>query len=141
MRSSHLEYEIPQQAVVALKAALGDRLAAVVLFGSRAHGEARADSDWDLMAIARDLPENRFDRQLPMNRFLLELWRSCVDNSQLASENAAKAVLALIGPVSRTHNPAVLLLEALEGGRARARKALELAEDAVRLTKQVIEGG
>jgi HEPN domain-containing protein len=25
-------------------------------------------------------------------------WRSCVDNSQLAAENAAKVVLALLGP-------------------------------------------
>lgn len=28
-------------------------------------------------------------------------WRSCVDNSQVAAENAVKATLALIGPVSR----------------------------------------
>lgn len=30
-------------------------------------------------------------------------WRSAVDNAQLAVENAAKAVLALLGPVGRTH--------------------------------------
>ena len=45
-----------------------------------------------------------------------ELWRSCVDNSQLAAENAAKAALALTGPVTRTHNPAVVLLDALKKG-------------------------
>jgi HEPN domain-containing protein len=45
-----------------------------------------------------------------------ELWRSCVDNSQLAAENAAKATLALAGPVTRTHNPAVVLLDALKKG-------------------------
>ena len=39
----------------------------------------------------------------------LERWRSCVDNSQLAVENAAKAVLALLGPLGRTHDPAALL--------------------------------
>lgn len=43
----------------------------------------------------------------------LNRWRSCVDNSQLAVENAAKAVLALLGPVGRTHNPAGLLRRAL----------------------------
>jgi len=43
-------------------------------------------------------------------------WRSCVDNSQLAVENAAKAALALFGPVGRTHRPAPLLREALEAG-------------------------
>ena len=44
-------------------------------------------------------------------------WRSCVDNSQLAVENAAKALLALLGPVGRTHNPAVLIQEALDANR------------------------
>ena len=33
----------------------------------------------------------------------LTRWRSAVDNAQLATENAAKAVLALVGPVGRTH--------------------------------------
>jgi len=46
----------------------------------------------------------------------LKRWRSAVDNAQLAVENAAKAILALIAPVGRTHNPAPLLREALEAG-------------------------
>ena len=46
--------------------------------------------------------------------FLSQRWRSCVDNSQLAVENAAKAALALLGPVGRTHNPALPLRQALE---------------------------
>ena len=44
-------------------------------------------------------------------------WRAAVDNSQLAVENAAKAVLALLGPVGRTHNPAAQLRRALDEGR------------------------
>ena len=44
-------------------------------------------------------------------------WRSCVDNSQLAAEHAAKAVLALLGPVGRTHKPFVFLLQALDESR------------------------
>lgn len=48
---------------------------------------------------------------------LSDRWRSCVDNSQLAVENAAKAVLALLGPVGRTHNPAVPLRQALDASR------------------------
>lgn len=36
----------------------------------------------------------------------LQRWRSAVDNGQLAIEHATKAVLAMIGPVGRTHNPA-----------------------------------
>ena len=46
----------------------------------------------------------------------LRRWRSAVDNAQLSVENAAKAALALLGPVGRTHNPAVLLRQALNQG-------------------------
>lgn len=47
----------------------------------------------------------------------LDRWRSAVDNAQLAVENAAKAVLALVAPVGRTHNPAPLLRQALQDDR------------------------
>lgn len=33
----------------------------------------------------------------------LSRWRSCVDNAQLAAENAVKAMLARHGPVPKTH--------------------------------------
>lgn len=46
----------------------------------------------------------------------LQRWRSTVDNAQLSVENAAKAVLALLGPVGRTHNPALWLRQALDQG-------------------------
>ncbi len=48
---------------------------------------------------------------------VLERWRSCVDNSQLCVENAAKAALALIGPVGRTHAPGQLLRLAIQNAR------------------------
>jgi len=38
--------------------------------------------------------------------FTLKRWRSCVDNAQLAVENAGKAALALFGIVPKTHDPA-----------------------------------
>jgi HEPN domain-containing protein len=47
----------------------------------------------------------------------LERWRSGVDNAQLTVGNGVKAVLALLGPVGRTHNPAALLRLALDKGR------------------------
>ncbi len=55
------------------------------------------------------LAESRQDVQLGR-------WRSAVDNAQLAVENAAKAVLALIAPVGKTHHPAPLLREAIAAG-------------------------
>lgn len=59
------------QAVEALHRGLGDRLVAAVLFGSRARGDAQAESDWDLLVIARDLPDRPFDRQLALNELVL----------------------------------------------------------------------
>lgn len=41
---------------------LGERLIGVVLYGSRARGDARPDSDLDLMVIAEGLPQDGFDR-------------------------------------------------------------------------------
>lgn len=64
------ELEIPMQAVEALRAALGERLVAVVLFGSRARGDAHPDSDWDLLAIAEELPEPYFERHILLRRIL-----------------------------------------------------------------------
>jgi HEPN domain-containing protein len=65
----------------------------------------------------------------------LERWRSCVDNSQLAVENAGKAVLALLGPLGRTHNPAVLLRNGLQEGRfpAEVRARIERITECARL--------
>ena len=44
----------------------------------------------------------------------LQRWRSAMDNAQLAVANAAKGVLALLGPVGHTHQPAPLLGEAVQ---------------------------
>jgi HEPN domain-containing protein len=45
--------------------------------------------------------------------FALERWRSCVDNSQHATENAGKAVLALFGVIPKTHDPAQQIAQVL----------------------------
>lgn len=70
----------------------------------------------------------------------LKRWRSCVDNSQLAVENAAKVALALLGPVGKTHDPAKLIrkLLASNGFSSAIRSSVErLAECAEKLGPQV----
>ena len=43
---------------------LGDKLVSLVLFGSRARGDAQETSDYDLFIVAHDLPAKPWDRQL-----------------------------------------------------------------------------
>jgi hypothetical protein len=43
-------------------------------------------------------------------------WRSCVDNAQLAVENAAKSAIARFGPVPRRHDTSTVLNEHLRQG-------------------------
>ncbi len=52
-----------------------------------------------------------------MQDVTLARWRSCVDSSQLSVENAAKFVLALLGPVGRTHWVADFLRRAVHDHR------------------------
>ncbi len=46
--------------------------------------------------------------------FNLSHWRSCVSSSQLAVENASKAVLAVTKPIVKIHNLSSLLLGLIE---------------------------
>lgn len=75
------------------------------------------------------LEESRQDVQLLR-------WRSAVDNAQLAVENSAKAVLSLVAPIGKTHNPAPQLRENLSKGHFPAdiaEKVEHLAECAEQL--------
>lgn len=51
-----------------LKNRFGDGLVTVAVFGSRARGEAHADSDLDLLVVAEGFPKSRLDRQLLLLR-------------------------------------------------------------------------
>ena len=44
----------------------------------------------------------------------LRRFRSCVDNAQLSIENSVKAVLAVFGPVDKTHDPWLELRDLLK---------------------------
>lgn len=62
--------------VTALKQGLGGDLVAVVLFGSRARGQADERSDWDLLLVARRLPQGTLDRHIRLKKLLPPPWRA-----------------------------------------------------------------
>jgi HEPN domain-containing protein len=84
------------------------------------------------------LAEHHLD--LARRHLSLELWPSTVDDCQVVAENSAKAVLALLAPLARTHDPAKLLHQALREGRfpqAVLNRVERLAQDAERLGPEV----
>lgn len=56
------ENQILQELMDSCKNIIGKNLKAVVLFGSRASGTAKKDSDFDVLIIADDLPQNWRER-------------------------------------------------------------------------------
>lgn len=69
---------ILSQLVEALQKGLGERLVAVVLYGSRARDQAREASDWDLFIIAVGLPTQLWERHILLKRFLPVAYRGAV---------------------------------------------------------------
>jgi uncharacterized protein len=61
---------IAQQVTDALQGSLGGDLIAVVLFGSRARGDAHEESDWDMLILAERLPQQVLERHLALKRLL-----------------------------------------------------------------------
>jgi len=92
-----------KQAVSGLRAAVGERLVAVVLFGSRARGDAQENSDWDLLVIADGLPDGFFDRRLLLKNALPTECRGEV------------AILARTPSEFKAHMPSLYLDTALDG--------------------------
>jgi predicted nucleotidyltransferase len=64
--------------VEALHRGLGERLIAVVLFGSRARGDAHEGSDWDVLVIAEGLPSRPLERQALLKALLPDDLRAAV---------------------------------------------------------------
>lgn len=96
------EKAVAARAVAALQAGLGDKLVAVVLYGSRARGEGNQWSDWDLLVIAEDLPDNHWQR----GQFLSQLLQACP---------AAVTVLARTPAEFEAHVSSLYLDIALDG--------------------------
>lgn len=67
----------------------------------------KRDADFRLKLAAGFLGEAEEDLRLSR-------WRSCVDNSQIAIENTAKAVIAMRGPVPKVHQLEGLLSKLLK---------------------------
>jgi len=61
--------------LTALKGRMAENLVSVVLFGSRARGEAGVESDWDLLVVARQLPQRTLERHFQSKMMLPEKWR------------------------------------------------------------------
>ena len=58
-----------------LQRELGEQLLCLVLFGSRARGEATEDSDWDVLLVARDLSSSVLERKQMLRSVLPRYWR------------------------------------------------------------------
>lgn len=67
-----------QCAVRALQRAFGQRLWAVVLYGSRARGDSHDESDWDLLVLVEDLPAGTLSRHIEIKRALPPSCRALV---------------------------------------------------------------
>lgn len=103
MTNPHQEQEISGQIVSVLRAALGNRLVAVILFGSRARGEASDSSDWDMLVIAEDLPKKVFARRALLVRSLPPRYRGAI------------SILAKTPEEFESHLPSLYLDIALDG--------------------------
>jgi uncharacterized protein len=69
--------------VRALEARFGPDLVSVLLFGSWARGEGRAESDLDLLVIIRGLAGGRFERYQPVSELAREVSGELADRLSL----------------------------------------------------------
>jgi predicted nucleotidyltransferase len=91
------------EVVTALRDGLGERLVSLVLFGSRARGDAKEESDWDLLLIAQGLAQGTLQRHIALKKILPDAWRGRV------------SLLAKTPEEFEAHLPALYLDIALDG--------------------------
>lgn len=84
-------------AVRALQQGLGKKLVAIVLFGSRARGDAMEESDWDILIIAEDLPELPMERYRKTKEILQRLERQGLHPGKDPAGVRSSAVITLPG--------------------------------------------
>lgn len=94
---------VPEKVVQALRKGLGERLIAIILFGSQTRGDEKPESDWDFFVIAKELSERPLERHLALKRILPEACR-------------ARACLLVREPEEfEAHVPSLYLDVALDG--------------------------
>lgn len=98
-----METDLPATVVHAPRTGLADHLVAIVLYGSRARGDHRPDSDWDLLVIAEGLPEKWLERYQTLKRMI-----------PLGVRGAA-AILSATPTEFESHLPALYLDIGLDG--------------------------
>ena len=97
-----------------LRERLGDNLVSVALFGSVARGEARPDSDVDLLVICDELPEGRFGR---LRR--LEAARAALDGdlARLRTEGIDTRLAVVVRTRAEAEHTVPLYLDMVEDAR------------------------
>lgn len=70
-----VEGGLPARIAEELEKELGGDLVSVVLFGSRTRGEPREGSDWDVLVVARDLPERTLEHSIRIKQMLSSDYR------------------------------------------------------------------
>lgn len=95
--------QILSPVTTALKLQLEGKLIALALYGSQARGEAKPDSDWDILLIATALPPKTFSRHLYLKKMLPDSWRGQV------------SLLAKTPAEFEAHLPSLFLDIALDG--------------------------
>lgn len=87
----------------ALEAVYQDRLLRVILYGSRARGEAREDSDVDVLVVLRGplRPYAEIDRTLDLQMELLDRYGEFVSFIHVSKEEYADTLHPLIRNVHR----------------------------------------
>lgn len=86
-----------------LRSHFGDGLVTVAVFGSRARGEARLESDLDVLIVAEGFPKSRLERQLVLLRLaraVSEDFADMVACVPLAPEEASRVHPFYLGMLS-----------------------------------------
>jgi len=94
-----------------LRDGFGDRLVSVALYGSWARGDARTDSDVDLLIVLRDPPQGRFAR----DREVFPVLRQAEERlAETAGNDGVPVISAIVKSVDEASYHSPLYLDMVE---------------------------